>query len=352
MGKKNTFRAAVLFSAAFFLFCLVLESSAWARAGGGRSSGSRGSRSFSSPSMPSRSAPDFPATPGAGPGFSNPQRPVGPTPGAPSSQGGGFMRSPFMQGLAGGMAGGLLGSLLFGGSGHAAPSGGQSGGGIGFLDIIIIGALLYFGWKFFMRRRRAADATAYYGGVPSNQDNLTSFPSQGETVGSYGAQYREGYLSGDQRGEGLQVIARTDPYFDEEKFKETVQDMFFRIQAGWMNRSLEGIGDMLTQEMVDYFQGEFGAMREQGRINRLENIAVRKVEPSEAWQEMGKDYVTVLFTANLLDYVVDDKTGGVLEGDKLNPVKFQEFWTFCRDIGTSAWRLAGINQVDEPTTRH
>ena len=79
---------------------------------------------------------------------------------------------------------------------------------------------------------------------------------------------------------------------------------------------------------------------------------MRKVEISEAWQETGKDYVTVFFTANLLDYTVDDKTGQVVEGDKLNPVKFQEFWTFCRDVGGSRWQLSAINQVGESVTRH
>lgn len=352
MKKKAIYKSAVLFGAVLFLCCVALESNAWARAGRGGSAGSRGSRSFSSPSMPSRpdmSSPMSPSSPG--PGMSSPQRRLD-SPQAPVSPGGGLMRSPFMQGLAGGLAGGLLGSLLFGGSGHAAPSGSQSGGGIGFLDIILIGALLYFGWRFFARRRReASQAAAYYGGSGPDPEGGFAMPRQMD-ASPYGRDSDLDSYSGGARGNPLDVIGRTDPAFDEERFKETVQDIFFRVQAGWMNRSLEGIENLLTQEMIDYFKGEFEAMRQKGQINRLENIAVRKVEPSEAWQEMGKDYVTVLFTANLLDYVVDDKTGGVLEGDKLNPVKFQEFWTFCREIGEPAWRLAGINQVDEPSTRH
>jgi len=59
------------------------------------------------------------------------------------------------------------------------------------------------------------------------------------------------------------------------------------------------------------------------------------------------DYVTVLITANLLDYTVDEHTGQVVGGDNLNPVKFQEFRTFCRDSGSSQWQLAGINQPGE-----
>ena len=97
--------------------------------------------------------------------------------------------------------------------------------------------------------------------------------------------------------------------------------------------------------MAAVFRTEFDTLKSKGRINRLENIAVRKVEPSEVWQETGTEYVTVLFTANLLDYTLDEKTGQVVGGDKLNPVKFQEFWTFCRDIGSTQWKLSAINQA-------
>lgn len=151
---------------------------------------------------------------------------------------------------------------------------------------------------------------------------------------------------------GFAQISRYDSSFSEEAFKEAAEDMFFRIQAGWMNRTVEGIEHLLTREMADYFRGEFERLKQEGRINKLENIAVRKVEPSEVWQESGRDFITVLFTANLLDYTVDDKTGQVLEGDRLNPVKFQEYWTFSRDVGASQWKLSGINQVEEPSPRY
>jgi predicted lipid-binding transport protein (Tim44 family) len=146
-------------------------------------------------------------------------------------------------------------------------------------------------------------------------------------------------------------MEQSDPSFSEEALKETFQDLFFRVQVAWMNRSIEGGQDIVTDEMAEFFRTEFDAMKSKGRINRLENIAIRKVEPSEVWQEAGKEYVTVLFTANLLDYTLDEKTGQVVGGDKLNPVKFQEFWTFSRDIGSSQWKLSALNQATELPAR-
>jgi predicted lipid-binding transport protein (Tim44 family) len=217
--------------------------------------------------------------------------------------------------------------------------GGFGGSGIGLFDLLIIGGLIYFGFKLF-KRRGGSGGGAYY--EDTRAENYQQYQQSGE---------QQTYGGGQNDVErGLEEIARFDPSFRVESFKETAEDLFFRVQAAWMNRSLEGVENLLTREMADYFSSEFARMRQQGRINRLENIAVRKVEPSEVWQESGADYITVLFTANLLDYTVDE-SGKVIEGDKLNPVKFQEFWTFSREIGGRQWQLSGINQPGEPSPR-
>jgi predicted lipid-binding transport protein (Tim44 family) len=257
--------------------------------------------------------------------------------------------------MAGGLAGGLLGNMLFGsrgyaGSGYGGGYGGGGGGGIGLMDIIILGVIGYFLYRWWSRRRRAqtADATYFAGGTGFGMEE----PSAPPMSPYYGSSPQDTLPEYDEVQAGFQQIRQQDPSFNEEAFKELAQDLFFRIQAGWMNRSLEGIENLFVPEMSRFFTDEFNAMKQKGTVNRLENIAVRKVEPSEVWQEVGKDFITVLFTANLLDYTVDDKTGNVVSGDKLNPVKFEEFWTFARDIGTQQWKLSAINQVGQPLPRY
>lgn len=338
MSKK--IHLVLVFSTLFFFgMATFIELSAWARAGGGRSSmGSRGSKSFSSPQTPSTPSP-------SAPGMSTPGR--NNLPGSPAQPSGGFMsRSPFMQGMVGGLAGGMLGSLLFSGTGHAS-AGGAAGGGIGLIEIALLGLLLYLAYRYFKKRRmQNAAVSSYYadGGSPQ-VDSYSGYP---QTVSPYGsAPAPEPALGYGELERGLAYIKRYDPAFEEDRFKETVQDLFFRIQAGWTNRSLDGIEPILTHEMAEFFRQEFESMKQRGVINRLENIAIRKVELAEAWQEADKDYITVLITANLLDYTVDATTREVVGGDKLNPVKFQEFWTFCRGVGSPKWQLSAINQVEQ-----
>lgn len=326
----------------FFIFSLgislVYETSAWARAGAGRSFGSRGSRSFSTPRMPSN--PSYNSPYGSKPGYNTPQSSTSPF----SS---GWSRSPFTQGLLGGLAGGFLGNMLFGGRSYAT-SGGTGGGGIGLLDILLIGFLIYLLMKFLRSRRPRSSATAgYYGGDGPYLDRLEGRTSEAQQriEPSYGGMYPSAPAGIGGLEAGLAQIRQFDPSFNEQDFKELVQDMFFQIQAAWMNRNVSGIEQMIAAEMSEFFRNEFSRMRQQGKINRLENIAVRKVELGEIWQETGKEYITILFTASLLDYTVDDKTGQVVEGDRLNPVKFEEFWTFCREVGSgSGWRLSAIQQ--------
>ena len=96
--------------------------------------------------------------------------------------------------------------------------------------------------------------------------------------------------------------------------------------------------------MARILQADLDQLLRDKQINQLENIAVRKVEVIEAWQEQGSDYITASIVANLLDYTTDEVSGAVVCGSKTEPVKFQEYWTFTRPVGANPWRLSAIQQ--------
>jgi predicted lipid-binding transport protein (Tim44 family) len=135
-----------------------------------------------------------------------------------------------------------------------------------------------------------------------------------------------------------------DYNFDEQRFKDSVMDSFFKIQSAWMNRDLTPAGVLLTAAMRQTFQSDIDQLLRDKKTNRLENIAVRNVDIVEAWQESGQDYITTLIYANLLDYTTDDASGQVVSGSKTDPVKFEEYWTFTRPVGSNPWQLTAIEQ--------
>lgn len=143
---------------------------------------------------------------------------------------------------------------------------------------------------------------------------------------------------------GLNHIRQTDPAFDENGFNDMAMDVFFRIQGAWMNRDLSPVSGLLTDEVRGIFHQDLDRLLRERRTNRLENVAVRRVEIRDAWQEAGQEYITVLIYANLLDYTTDDASGEVVSGSRSEPVKFEEYWTFTRPVGGTPWRLSAIAQ--------
>ena len=112
-----------------------------------------------------------------------------------------------------------------------------------------------------------------------------------------------------------------------------------------MARDMGSVRDLMSSEMYETMQKECDRLRAARRINRLENIAVRSVQVTEAWQESGQDFVTVHFLASLLDYTVEETSNQVLEGSRTEPVKFEEYWTFTRPVGSHPWQLSAIQQA-------
>jgi predicted lipid-binding transport protein (Tim44 family) len=315
--NKNRLKMLSLIIALLFASITVFENDAFARMGGGRSFGSRGSRSYSPPRQYSNPGPSRQqAAPSQGQA----------APAAPA--GGGFMR-----GIGGGLLGGLLGGMLFSSLGFGGMGGGFGGSGIGMIEILLLLGLGYFIFKM-VKRRRGGENLAY-------QTSSQPAGYQTETFPSYGSGSR---TQEDDVSVGIRHIREMDPNFDEGLFKDTAMDIFFKVQGAWMNRDLSTVKNLLTDEMKGVVQRDIDALLRDKKVNRLENIAVRKVEIIETWQETGQDFLTVLLTANLLDYTTDDSTGEVVEGSKTDPVRFEEFWTFTRPVGNNPWKLSAINQ--------
>jgi predicted lipid-binding transport protein (Tim44 family) len=285
---------------------------AWARA---RSGGSRGSRSFSAPARPAPTAPTSPSRSLEQPG--SPASPVAsPRPG---------LFGGLMGGLAGFMLGGLLGSLLFGGLGH--------GLGIGLMDLLLVAGGAFLLWSFLKRRRAGELRPAYaMAGAPAGAAERTGGP---EATAPAVPEVSD-------LDRGLGHIRQMDPRFDAARLAEQARAMFGEVQAAFAARDLGRVRDRLTREMYAELQAQGDRLRSAGRTNRVERIAVHRAEITEAWQEGGQDYVTVLLAASLVDYIVDDTTGTLVEGSKDALQEVEEFWTFTRPVGPNAWTLSAI----------
>ncbi|MBE0584399.1 MAG: TIM44-like domain-containing protein, partial [Desulfofustis sp.] len=205
------------------------------------------------------------------------------------------------RGLAGGLLGGAMGALLFG------SLFGMGGNGIGLLPILLLAGVAFFVYRTYTRSqsmRQAAAGSTSYGSSRVNTD----FEIGG------GAASASSPPIIDPVQDGLEQIRRGDPGFDEAYFLEVASDVFFQIQAGWAGRDLTTYRHLLGDQLAAEYEHHFDEMRAAGRINKLDNVAVRSVEIAAAGSRDGEDFVTVLFTATLLDYTIDEQSGEVVDG--------------------------------------
>lgn len=321
-SKRKIWLLAVGLLAVLGFWQVLLESSADARAGGGRSGGFRGSRSYQAPSRPTQpTQPRREATP---------QQAQQPGPMAPQS--GGFMR-----GLGTAVLGGFLGSMLFSGLANAAGFGGLGGSGFGMLEIMLVGGLAFFLYRKFKLSQAAAvpgdgsmryQDTQYQAPAPPSYSNQ---PPVQETLPFNGIDYRS--------------LTMMDRSFSPEQFLKASQDLFFKIQGAWNKQDIATLRNFCGAELFKSWEEEIAQSRSRGQKNRMDNIALRDSEITEAWTENGADFITVRLHANLLDYTVDAKSGAVLSGSDSEAVEFEEFWTFSRPVGPNAWKLTAVQQA-------
>lgn len=241
----------------------------------------------------------------------------------------------FGRGLAGGLLGGAIGGLLFG------SMFGMGGQGMGILPLLLLAGAAYFlfrkmgrspqqGAQNYERPQQYQSPSTMFGGDVNRAAQPPPAPQANIDIGS-------GLVE-----EGLAQIREHDRGFDQKHFLEVASDVFFQVQAGWMRRDLPSYRHLLGDQLAAEYEEHFAEMRRKGEINKLESIAVRGVEIVEAGSDGREDFVTVLFTASLLDYTVNDQSGELISGSMTTPIKFNERWTWARPVGTDNWRLEGI----------
>jgi len=230
------------------------------------------------------------------------------------------------------MLGGFLGSMLFSGLAHGGFGGlgGFGSSGIGLVEILLFAGLGYFLYRKFLR---PAAATGY--GTMQYQNTRDVSPQYTPVEEAPASNNDIDYRS----------LTMMDRSFDPNQFLKTAQDTFFKVQGAWNKQDTAALRSLCGSELMQTWEQELNDLRARGHQNKMENIALRESDITEAWTENGQDFITVRLHANLLDYTVDQKSGNVVSGNNSDPIEFQEYWTFTRPVGPNPWKLTAVQQA-------
>ncbi|SHN61151.1 Tim44 domain-containing protein [Desulfovibrio litoralis] len=332
--KKITMKKIVL-SLFILLFTISLsltlfEDSEAKRFGGGRSFG--GSRSYSQPA-PKPTTPNRDSNQQYRDSNQQNTKPNQANPNSVPPQG---SRFGGMGGMLGGLLmGGLLGSMLFGGA----------FGGIGFLDILLIGLVLFFGLRFLRSRMAAKENLGFQGAGNSSGSHTRSAREEWEALKNKMTTPSSSPQGNSSFANSSQADSRADNQndnsfgggsldlpkgFDVKDFIEGAKTAYIKIQEGWDQRDVSHISFLLTPEMMLQVRKQLEESLKKGKTELLKIDA----ELVSFKQNNDKDEAGVYFAVLML------------EDENQESFTAHELWTFVRDKGEN-WLLDGIQQIEE-----
>jgi predicted lipid-binding transport protein (Tim44 family) len=212
--------------------------------------------------------------------------------------------------LGGLLMGGLIGSLLFGGM--------HSWGGPGLLDMLIVGGLLFFLYRFIKARRMATQA-AFSTGLDSQ-----------ETWGSPSPGYRS--VQGVPVPTDVEEV-KIPKGFDQADFMKGAKAVYTRLQSSWDKRDMEDIRQFTSKEVWEEISRQAQDDPKPSKTDILRvNARLLEVATSNS-----HTVASVLFDVMIRESQEEDTAKEV-----------REIWHFSKEDNDpkSFWVLEGIQQVE------
>ena len=305
-------------------------STADARVGGNKSSGSRGSQTQSAPPATNTSPR------AAQPIQRSTVQPSAVNPGRAGAAGAG--QSRFGSGFGGMLMGGLLGAGLFGllsGSGLFGGAAGMAGMLGLLLQVALIGGVIWLAMSFF-RRRQAATASGPMANPMQRQGMMGQQPMQHAST-----------PAGSFASPAAAAAANVQPLDIVQEDYEAFERLLVRIQDAYGKEDVASLRAVATHEMANYFGEDIAENQRKKQHNLVSDAKLLQGDLSEAWREQDAEYATVSMRFSILDTMVERGTGRVLGGNSDVPAEATEFWTFVRRPGSNAngWKLSAIQQT-------
>ena len=137
-----------------------------------------------------------------------------------------------------------------------------------------------------------------------------------------------------QSHEQAEKIKAIDPLFSEEEFLSWTKDLYVKMQHAWTERKWEEMRPLETEKLFEQHNAQIQEYIRNKTINVVERIAVNYATIYSFRQTEEKDIVDVALKATKRDYIIDEKTGNVVQGNKNQDRITVYQMTFERTKGT------------------
>lgn len=128
-------------------------------------------------------------------------------------------------------------------------------------------------------------------------------------------QNREPVVNVSQSHAFARRIQEFDPLFSEEKILSWSKNLFVKLQNAWTARDWEPMRPFETEELFEQHKNQVQGYINTNRINVMDRIAINYACIYSFRKESNKDILEIALKSTMKDYIIDEKTKEVLEGN-------------------------------------
>ena len=142
----------------------------------------------------------------------------------------------------------------------------------------------------------------------------------------------------------LEELAVDDKLWNPDRIEKHVRHVFMEVQLSWARRNLGPAHEHVSQRLHDDLTLRLEKMKERKRRNIMNEVRFKHADAVGliASPDPSDDRIWVWIDASLVDYIIDEDTGIVMDGCAEGPRRLREVWSFVR--GSEGWVVDEINQ--------
>lgn len=143
----------------------------------------------------------------------------------------------------------------------------------------------------------------------------------------------------------LRRLSALDRVWSPAHIHKRASHVFLAVQRAWTEREQNLARECMRVRLLEEHKAKTDRMLHKHERNVVGDIRIQSVQVIGLREssERSRNHLWILFKAQLMDYIIDDRTGEVLRGDQVLPRQLEELWLFVLEQGD--WVVDHINQT-------
>lgn len=115
--------------------------------------------------------------------------------------------------------------------------------------------------------------------------------------------------------QALAELRERDPDFSEDLFISRINNMFIQLQEAWQAKDWKKVRPFESDELFNQHARQLQELIDSHTTNVVDDIGILRTEISDYHDNGATESLDVYMRCRYKDYIVDDNTGEVVEGD-------------------------------------